>query len=136
MDNSIRWKQRLENFKQANSNLLETASCLKNETLNKIYTMAIIQAYKMSFELAWKTMKDYLEYYGTNVENPRNTIKEAFSQNLIKDGQLWIEMMEARNKTSHTYKEEFAKQISENILNTYIPLLEDLQKILESKVDE
>lgn len=136
MDNSIRWKQRLENFKQANSILLETASCLKNETLNKIYTMAIIQAYEMSFKLAWKTMKDYLEYYGTNVENPRNTIKEAFSQNLIKDGQLWIEMMEARNKTSHTYKEEFAKQISENILNTYIPLLEDLQKILESKVDE
>ena len=52
MDNSIRWKQRLENFKLANKNLLETASCLKNESLNKIYTMAIIKAYEMSFELA------------------------------------------------------------------------------------
>ncbi len=136
MDNSIRWKQRLENFKLANKNLLETASCLKNESLNKIYTMAIIKAYEMSFELAWKTMKDYIEYYGTNVENPRNTIKEAFQQQIIEDGQLWIEMMEARNKTSHTYKEDFAKQISERILNTYIPLLEKLQRVLESKVDE
>ena len=133
---TTRWKQRLENFKLANKNLHETANCIKNESLNKIYTMAIVQAFEMSFELAWKTLKDYLEYNGTNVENPRSTIKEAFTQKLIIEGQLWIEMMETRNKTSHTYKEEFAKQIAESILNTYIPLLDDLQNVLEIKNDE
>ena len=132
----IRFIQRFENFQKANSNLLETADCLKQYGLNKIYTMALIQTFEMSFELAWKTMKDYLEYYGTPVENPRSTIKEAFAQKLITDGQLWIEMMEARNKTSHTYKETFARQTAECILKTYIPLLNDLEKVFESKIDE
>jgi len=135
MDN-FRWKQRFENFKLANNNLHETVDCINNDGLNKVYTMAIIQAYEMCFELAWKTMKDYLEYYGTSVENPRSTIKEAFAQKLITDGQLWIEMMEARNKTSHTYKETFARQTAECILKTYIPLLNDLEKVFESKIDE
>lgn len=131
-----RWIQRFENYKQANANLHETVDCIENEGLNKVYTMAIVQAYEMAFELAWKTMKDYLEYYGTNVENPRSAIKEAFAQKLITDGQTWIEMMEARNKTSHTYKEEFARQTAENILNVYTPLLDDLQNTLEAKVNE
>jgi len=135
MDNT-RCKQRLENFKQANLNLHETVNLIKNEGLNRVYVMAIIQAFEMSFELAWKTMKDYLEYTGTVVENPRSTIKEAFMQNIIQDGQLWIEMMEARNKTSHTYKEEFACEIAESIIKQYVPLLDSVQKMLEFKIDE
>ena len=134
--NKLRWIQRFENFKQANKNLHETVDCIKNENLNKIYTMAIIQAYEMCFELSWKTMKDYFEYNGTNTENPRATIKEAFAQKLITDGQTWIDMMEARNKTSHTYREDFAKQTAESILNTFISQFDDLEKVLESKIDE
>jgi len=133
---TIRWKQRFENFKQANTNLHETADFIKNESLNKVYTMAIIQAYEMCFELAWKTMKDYLEYNGTEVDNPRSAIKEAFSQKIIVNGQSWIEMLETRNKTSHTYKEEFAKQTAESIINEYIPLFDNLQKFLEKKINE
>ena len=132
----IRWIQRLENFKSANSNLWETQDCIKKEGLNKIYTMALIQAYEISFELAWKTIKDYLEYNGKIVENPRSAIKEAFAEKLISDGQIWIEMMEARNKTSHTYREDFAKQTATNILNQYIPQLKNLEKVLELKTNE
>ena len=132
----IRWKQRFENFKLANANILEISDCIKKEGLNKIYTMALIQAFEMSFELGWKTIKDYLEYNGKNVANPRSAIKEAFSEQIIIDGQHWIEMMETRNKTSHTYKEDFAKQTAEEILNIYIPLLIDLEKTLSSKENE
>ena len=132
----IRWKQRFENFKLANANILETAECIKKEGLNKIYTMALVQAFEMSFELGWKTIKDYLEYNGKIVANPRSAIKEAFSEQIITDGQLWIEMMEARNKTSHTYKEDFAKQTANEILNTYIPLLVELEKTLSIKENE
>ena len=45
-------------------------------------------------------------------------------------------MMEAKNKTSHTYKEEFAKQLADSILNTYIPILDNLQDFLEIKYNE
>ena len=131
----IRYLQRLENFKQANTNLLETVDCINQNGLNKIYIMALVQSFEMCFELAWKTMKDYLEYDGIITDSPRTTIKEAFSTRLIDDGQCWIAMLEARNKTSHTYKEEFAKEIAQDILNKYLPLLKNLQNKLESKAN-
>ena len=129
----LRWKQRFENLKKANKNLLETVCEINKTNLNKIYTMAIIQAFEMSFELAWKTMKDYLEHDGILADSPRTTIKEAFSSRLIEDGQLWIDMMEARNKTSHTYKEEFANSLAIEILDVYIPALVELEQTLGEK---
>ena len=131
----IRWIQRFENFKKANENLNQVTECIKNNGIDKIYTMALIQAFEMAFELAWKTIKDYLEYNGTKTDTPRNAIKEAFSANLIVEGQKWIDMMEARNKTSHTYKEEFANQIVQEILNIYTQILSDLEKKLEGEIN-
>ncbi len=129
----IRWKQRFENFKKANANLVETSNCIKQDELNKIYTMALIQAFEMSFELAWKTMKDYLENDGILTDSPRTAIKEAFSSRLIEDGQSWIDMMETRNKTSHTYKEEYANEVVKEILDKYTPLLVELEHTFEGK---
>ena len=128
-----RWQERLENYKKSVSNLDETLECIKQNGLNKIYTMALVQAFEISFELAWKTMKDYLEYNGIKTDTPRETIKAAFSSNLIKDGQNWIEMMEARNKTSHTYKENFAKQLADDIMNNYSVLLKGFEKTMDDK---
>lgn len=131
----VRFIQRLENFKQSNKNLVETADFVKGHELSKFYIMSLVQAFEMSFELAWKTIKDYLEYVGIIADSPRTAIKEGFSTKLIIDGQKWIEMMEARNKTSHTYKEEFAIEIAREILDVYIPLILDLEKTLESKIN-
>lgn len=133
---NIRWKQRFENLKKANINLVETSDCIKANGINKIYIMALIQAFEISFELGWKTIKDYLEYNGIHADTPRASIKEAYSANIINDGQSWIEMMETRNKTSHTYKEDFANQTALEILNNYIPLLLELEKFLEPKYNE
>jgi len=56
-----------------------------------------------SYELAWKTMKDYLEEQGANINpvTPRKVIKEAFAANIITDGQVWVDMMLHRNLLSH-----------------------------------
>lgn len=131
----IRWQQRFENFKNSINNLDETINCIKSEGINKIYTMALIQAFEISFELSWKTIKDYLEYNGISVNTPREAIKEAFSMNIISDGQSWIDMMEARNKTSHTYKEFLAAEVAQGILITYAQLFYQLKNILEDKIN-
>ena len=133
---NLRWVQRYQNFQKSIINLQDTKICIEKDGLNKIYTMALIQAYEIAFELAWKTTKDYLQYSGIKVDTPRETIKEAFANNIITDGQLWIEMMEARNKTSHTYKEDFAKELALDILNTYIKNLEKLSEIFKGKINE
>ena len=132
---NIRWVQRFENFEKASINLNETIECIKHNGINKIYTMALIQAYEIVFELAWKTMKDYLEFNGIITDTPRETIKEAFSKNIISDGQIWIEMMEARNKTSHTYKEEYAKSLCDDILNIYSKQIINLLEFFKGKIN-
>ena len=134
--NKIRWHERFENYKLALSNINETNDCISQNGLNKIYTMALIQAFEIVFELAWKTMKDYLEFEGINTDTPRQTIKTAFLRNIIPDGQLWINMMEARNKTSHTYNETYARSLTEEITGKFLPALNDLETILAGKINE
>ena len=131
-----RWVQRFENYKQALSNLSETIDCIQKEGNSKIYTMALVQAFEMTFELGWKALKDYLEYSGIMVNTPRDSIKEAFKMNFINDGQGWIEMMEARNKTVHTYKEEFAKGLCNDILTNYFNMFNELSTFLEGQINE
>ncbi|MBQ8168353.1 nucleotidyltransferase substrate binding protein [bacterium] len=128
-----RFYERFENYKLALNNINETYDCIKQAGLNKIYTMALIQAFEMVFELAWKTLKDYLEFEGIKTDTPRETLKTAFLRNVISDGETWIEMMEVRNKTSHTYVEEFAKSVASKIIENYLPLLNELKKVLEGK---
>lgn len=130
-----RWQERLQNYKKSVENLNETIQCIGQNGLNKIYTMALVLAFEICFELAWKTMKDYLEFNGIKTDTPRDTIKTAFSTNLIKDGQGWIEMMEARNKTSHTYRETFANQLADDILQTYSRLIENFETTMDSKIN-
>ena len=130
-----RWQERLQNYKKSVEILNETIQCIGQNGLNKIYTMALVQAFEICFELAWKTIKDYLEFNGMKTDTPRDTIKTAFSTNLIKDGQGWIEMMEARNKTSHTYRETFANQLADDILQTYSRLIENFETTMDSKIN-
>ena len=130
----IRWHERFDNFKLALANINETNDCIQQNGLNKIYTMALIQAFEIVFELAWKTMKDYLEYEGITTDTPRQTIKTAFLRNLIPDGQIWIDMMEARNKTSHTYNESLAKSLTNEVTDKFLPALNNLEIIFAGKL--
>ncbi|HIS82719.1 nucleotidyltransferase substrate binding protein [bacterium] len=129
-----RWIQRFENYKTALDNLDETVECINRDGISKIYTMALVQAFEIAFELAWKTIKDYLEYSGIKTDTPREAIKSAFSNNLIEDGKIWILMMEARNKTSHTYNQSFAKELANEILNEYTKQLHNLSEKLGEKL--
>ena len=73
--------------------------------------MALVQVFEFTYELGWKTVKDYLSFSGIkNVNSPREVIKHGFQNQIIEDGQLWINMMEDQNLIAHTYSEENAKK--------------------------
>jgi nucleotidyltransferase substrate binding protein (TIGR01987 family) len=80
-------------------------------------------------------MKAYLEYNG-NLEatSPRKAIKESFKEGLIEDGEIWLKMLQDRNKTSHTYNEESAIEIFNNIKNEYIYSFEKFIKNIEKEI--
>lgn len=124
-----RWKQRKEDLKNAVTRLQEA---LYEENATDIVIDGVLHRFEFSFELAWKTMKDYLEYMGIveKTGSPREIIKSAFKAELIEDGEGWIEMMLARNTLSHLYSEEESRKIYNQIKEKYITMLEELvQKI-------
>ncbi len=132
----IRWKQRFQNFEKANENLKKMVELFKKEPTNIAYKLACIQAFEMDFELCWKTVKDYLNYLGYKVQSPRETVKQAFSVDIIKDGELFIEMIEARNSTSHIYDEIQAQKVIEAISGKYFEKINDLLKFLQGKLND
>lgn len=87
---NIRWKQRFQNFKHA-FEVLERA--VKIPTPNEAEKGGIIQFYEVAFELAWKTLKDYLKSEGFIVKSPREALKKAFQLEIIIKGELWLEVM-------------------------------------------
>jgi len=124
----IRWKQRFSNYKKAVSQLTEF---IEKDELNKFEVQGLIQCFEYTFELAWKTMKDYLEQEGFEVKSPRGTIQTAFQIQLITDGHVWIDALEKRNLMAHTYDEEVAKEAEQLIKQMYFPVIKELFNKLE-----
>ena len=128
----IRWKQRFENFDKSYKLLKKYSN---QEITTELERAGIIQFFEMTFELAWKTLKDYLEYLGIslNTGSPREVLKESYSHNLIENGDIWINMMLSRNSLSHLYDEEESRKIYYEIKNKYIFEIEKLVKFIEYK---
>jgi nucleotidyltransferase substrate binding protein (TIGR01987 family) len=99
----VRWRQRFANLQRAFALYDEGA---KKTSLNRLESEGLIQRFEYTFELSWKTIKDYLEAGGILASYPRDAIKEAFAHGLIDDGELWMTMLERRNMLSHTYDEK------------------------------
>ncbi len=122
--NLKRLEERRKDFENAFKRLEEALK--ENET--EIAIDGTLHRFEFTFELAWKTMKDYLEYQGVieNTGSPREIIKVAFKQGLIAEGEDWIQMMLSRNSLSHLYDEKTSRQIYDLIKNKYVYLLKDI----------
>lgn len=97
---------------------------IAKENLNKLERQGLIQCFEYTFELAWKTFKDFLEDGGQTVQSPRAAIQLAFQAGLIKNGHDWIDALEKRNILAHSYNEEYARLAEELIKHTYFPMLD------------
>ncbi len=82
------------------------------EVLDEIIKEGLIQRFEYTYERAWNVMKDYALYQGNSeIGGSRDAIRNAFSLNLISDGDMWMDMIKSRIKTSHTYNDETAQEI-------------------------
>ena len=93
-----------------------------------------IQRFEFTFEIAWKLMREILVDRGVSVNSPKMTIKESFREKFFKDGDGWIKMLEDRNLTSHTYKQDLAKEIYERIKNKHYILLKKLKEQMSKAI--
>ncbi len=117
MTEDIRWIQRLDNWTKA---LGQLSKFMEHTELNELEEQGLIQCFEYNHELAWKTQKDFLEAQGVrDLFGSKNVAREAFAAGLIDDGKVWMDMIESRNLTSHTYNEETTKKIVADITDRY-----------------
>lgn len=83
----------------------------KNEGFEDVYLDLIVKRFEFTYEMSWKALKRYLEFLGFEPKSPRMTFKEAYAQQLIEDEDVWLEMIEQRNLTSHIYDESEIEEI-------------------------
>jgi nucleotidyltransferase substrate binding protein (TIGR01987 family) len=122
---ALRWKQRLEHFQNSFQFLSE--SLTEKGGNRRVINAGIIKAYEMCFELAWKTLKDFLEFKGfKNISNPRDILKEAFQAGFLDDGHIWIKMLEERNTLVHSYDADFAETSATKIRGEFFPQIHHL----------
>jgi nucleotidyltransferase substrate binding protein (TIGR01987 family) len=130
----IRWQQRFENFDRALS-LLKDALSRGPTVLNQLEKEGTVQRFEYTLELAWKTIKDYLEESGVvlSAVTPRQVIKDAFAARLIADGQTWIDMIDHHNLLSHTYDPTNFEEAVDAIHGRYLAAFRQVRDLLESR---
>ncbi len=114
-----RFTERIENFNRAFNLYDKAVKANISAPDNELYQMSVVQSFEICFELAWKVLKDYLAHNGISAYLPREVIKEAFSNEVIKNGQIWIDMMNSRNAISHEYNSDKISVIVKNISSIY-----------------
>lgn len=132
---SGRFIQRFEVFDKAFLNLDE----LKARDFSSFSTLekeGIIQRFEILVELSWKVLKDFLENEGFLIVSPKDAIRQAFSSKLfgVDIADKWLESLNIRNLTSHTYTQDALDKNVRFILDEFLPLVKNLQQILKGKL--
>jgi nucleotidyltransferase substrate binding protein (TIGR01987 family) len=133
----IRWVQRLDSFRKALERMNEAIKSVSVYSAKSIESElmldALIQRYEFTHELAWKLMKDYLEFMGiSGIIGSRDAIRYALQNELIDDDR-WMDSIVDRNITSHNYNQEIAIEIAGRIISIYQPLFDKFLQVMSEK---
>lgn len=124
----IRWIQRFDNFQRVLQRLTQAIELMKQRPLSELEEQGLIQGFELTHELGWNVLKDYLEMEGIQgLVGSRSTVREAFKRGLVCDGEAWMDMIAARNLSSHTYSQKMASAIVAAVRNRHYPALLALQ---------
>ena len=139
----IRWEQRFSNFNKALLKLEESVNYINHTVLDEedlgyivdeLIKEGLIQRFEYTHELAWNVMKDYALFQGNStIGGSRDATREAYKLQIIENADVWMDMIQSRNKTSHTYNQEIANEIFGKIIHDYFQLFLDFQKVMEEK---
>ena len=122
--------QKIEHYVSALAQLEQAVAIYQKSHQDALYRDGLIQRFEFTVELAWKSIKEYLEDQGctTPIATPRAVLKEAFAAGVIQNAEAWNKVITARNVTSHVYDEQTAIDVAEQISNDFLPLLQELRR--------
>lgn len=93
----------------------------------------IVKDFEIVYELSWKTLKKFLESEGHSPRSAREAFLLAFQLGYLEDDRVWVEMIEDRNLTGHTYNQPFAASLVKRIREKYLPALAGLRNTIVSE---
>jgi nucleotidyltransferase substrate binding protein (TIGR01987 family) len=104
-----RFEEQREQFEKALARLHEVLRVAETDIVRD----ALIQRFEFTFEMAWRSLHRYLSAKGERVaQQAWAVLPLAFQSQLIDDAEVWDQLRECRNLTSHTYKEELAVEVA------------------------
>ena len=112
---------RLKSFRDAVERLEEVLSLPKDSVVRD----SSIKRFELCFELVWKVVQSFLRDRGLDCRSPRDCFREAFSYGLLTEEEDWVQMLQDRNLSVHTYNEELANQLYSR-LPRYLPAFRQL----------
>lgn len=115
--------QKVENYRKAVERLREALSEFANNPNSTVIWDGVIHRFKFTFELAWKSLRKYLEDQRTDMIGillSKQVFKAAYAAQIISDQQVWLDMLASRNITSHVYDDAQAAQVVADISDRYI----------------
>lgn len=133
MSPSLRFQQRFEHFQRAYLNLEEVVNMGRDDFSN-LEKEGIIQRFEVLIELCWKVIKDFLESEGFTPKSPKECIRQAYTYGLISNPEEWLQALERRNITSHTYDSKLLDENVEYILSSFSHLAQNLYLSLKAKL--
>ena len=126
-----KFTKRFQSYKRS----LEALSEARERDMEDSFVLSGTSAkFSITFDLAWKTMKDILIEHHAIIDfvagSPREVLKKAFQAGMIS-GDEWIQMLEIRNQLTHDYDGEIVKTHCQTIVQTYINKFEEFQAWVE-----
>ena len=135
MSLDIRWRQRFDNYQRALQTLSRAVALSAERPLSELEQQGLIQVFEFTHELAWNMLKDFLEEQGiAGLIGSRDAIRTAFKNGLLQEGETWMEMIKARNLSSHTYQLELANRLAAEILQRFYPAFVALEQKMQELV--
>jgi len=128
-------KKLLEKFDNYRKSVERLQEALERDEADELVLDAVIQRFEFTYELSWKLLKAYLAYNGiADVRTPREAFKEGFAVGVIDEGDIWIEMLDDRNITLHTYNQTEAREIYNKIRQKYYQILNRFRETIAGEM--
>jgi hypothetical protein len=131
---SITYAVSFERFRAALEDLREMTERAKAKGLLETQRQEIVQAFESTHDLALETMNGYFQAQGrAPFSGSRDTTVEAFNEDLIDDGQGWLDMIIFRIKYNPLYPGDYLGSLSDSVVKKYITLLGNFERNFQNK---
>ena len=125
--------KKYENFSSSLGNMNDIYNY--EEPYDNVVLTGLVGLYEITFEQSWKMMKEILQNHGYEegaTGSPKIILKTAYKAGMIKDEELWLRALQARNNVTHSYNQKIALGIVSEAKNEFYKMFVELKEEVEN----